>query len=99
MKSDSFSMTALRTSRSFAAFACLAGASLFACWAYLPPVARVLGVLLPPPLAALTIVLLSLSVLMAHFKHVGFRVGAQVLAARASGIALSSVVQTWAGRD
>jgi PAS domain S-box-containing protein len=99
MKSDSFSIAALRTSRSFAAFACLAGAGLLACWAYLPPVARVLGVLLPPPLAALTIVLLSMSVLMAHFRQIGLRFGAQVLAALASGIALSSVVQTWTGTD
>jgi PAS domain S-box-containing protein len=99
MKPDTFSITALRASRSFAAVACLVSAGILACWAYELPIARVLITLLPPPLAALAIILLSVSILTARFKHVGLRIGAQVLAVLASGAALSSVVQTWTGME
>jgi len=99
MKPDSFSITALRASRALAAIACLAGLGVLACWAWPTDVVSAIATFLPPPLAGLTIVLLSAGVLLAGFRHVGLRITAQVLAALAAGVALSSVVQTWSGAD
>jgi PAS domain S-box-containing protein len=99
MKSDSFSITALRVSRLLAAIACLAGLGILACWGYSFDVASGVATSLPPPLAAVDIVLLSLAVVFAGFRHVGLRVTAQVLAGVAASVSLSSVVQTWTGVD
>jgi PAS domain S-box-containing protein len=99
MKPDPFPLTALRASRSLAAIAGLAGCAILACWGYDFGITRLIANSLPPPLAALTIVLLALSVYLAGFAHVGMKVAAQVLAALGAGVALSSVVQTWANAD
>jgi PAS domain S-box-containing protein len=99
MKPDSFSITALRASRSLAAIACLAGLGMLAFWAYEFGTTRVLAASLPPPLAALTVTLLGLSVLLCGFTPVALKITAQVSAAVGAAIALSSIVQTWSGAD
>src|SRR5687768_15143887 len=97
MKSDSLSITAMRASRLLAALACIASLGILACWAQTPSWIAEHAVVLPPPLAAVTLYVLGLAALLVGLAPLAARIGAQLLAVLAAGLALQAVVQTWSG--
>ncbi len=97
MKPDSLSITAMRASRLLAALACIASLGILACWAQTPSWVAAHAAALPTPLAAVTLYVLGLAVLLVGVAPLAARIGAQLLALLAAGLALQAVVQTWSG--